>query len=91
MNNRTIGVVKSREEIESSLEIVDRDEEYTYFRSGKGVDSVSNHLWDLCEKEINASNIGRFNTGFDIMYVHEIEVDGCRICPIIYLMKAWIK
>ena len=91
MVKRTVGTVQSREEIESSIDIVDHDREFTYFKTIKGIDSVSNHLWDLCGKEINAVNRGRFCTGFDLMYVHQIEVDGCTVCPIIYLKKEWIN
>lgn len=91
MNKRITGTLKSREEIESSINIIDRDEEYSYFRTDRGIEGVSNHIWDLCGKEIDAVNIGRFNTGFDIMYVHQIEVDGCKFCPIIYLKREWIN
>ncbi len=90
MKQRIIGTVKSREEIESSINIVDRDEEYTYFKSHNKVESVSNHLWDLCGKEIDAVSMGRFDMPFDLMFVHEIDVDGCKVCPIIYLQKGWI-
>jgi len=92
MKPRVIGTLKSREEIESSIDIVDKDFEFSYFLSNKGqLLSLSNHIWDLCGKEINAVSVGRFNTGFDLMYVHNIVVDGCTICPIIYLQKEWIN
>jgi len=92
MTPRVIGTVKSREEIESSIDIVDRDAECSYFLSDKGkLLSVSHHLWDLCGKEINAVSVGRFSTGFDLMYVHNIVVDGVTVCPIIYLQKEWIN
>lgn len=91
MSSRVIGTVKSREYIESSIDIVDKDFEFSYFLSDKGkLLSVSNHIWDLCGKEINAVSVGRFSTGFDLMYVHNIVVEGCKICPIIYLKREWI-
>jgi hypothetical protein len=91
MNQRIVGTVKSREEIESTIDIVDRDAEFNYFLSPKGkLLSVSHHIWDLCGKEISAVSVGRFSTGFDLMYVHHVVVDGCTVCPIIYLQKEWM-
>jgi len=91
MRHRVIGTVKSREEIEALIDICDVDSEFSYFTSKGKLLNVSNHLWDLCEKDINAVSVGRFSTGFDLMYVHNIVVDGCTVCPIIYLQKEWVR
>lgn len=91
MCKHEIFTVKSREEIENSLLILEESNGTVYANyNGKTID-FSTYLWDICGKTIDASNISRFSTGFDYMYVHQTTVDGCIMCPIIYLMKDWLS
>lgn len=83
--------VKSREEIESTMLILEEsNDNVCAIFDGKTID-FSVYLWDVCGKTIDLSSVARFSTGFDYMYIHNITVDGCTVCPFIYLMKDWLK
>jgi len=90
MNYKTI-TLKSREEIENTMEHIEYAYDDTCIAKYKGNQiSFSKYLWDVCDTTLTNVVDHKMRTHeFDYAYLHEVSADGSR--PYIYIMEEWIK